>query len=74
MTARPTTFPAIATGAYVRHFYGVPAEKGMRVRVNGQPGVIVGFVEAYLRVRFDCENEPVNAHPTWRVLYGEDAR
>jgi hypothetical protein len=59
-----TEFPRVDTGAYVRHFYGVPAEKGMRVVVDGKPGVIAGF---------DGYAEPVRCHPTWRVQYEIEA-
>lgn len=69
MTAPETTFPSVETGAYVRHHYGVPAAKGMKVLVDGKRGTIVGFVDAYLQVLLEGHEEPVNAHPTWRVLY-----
>lgn len=68
-----TEFPRVDTGAYVRHFYGVPAEKGMRVVVDGKPGVIAGFVDAYLLVLLDGHTEPGRCHPTWRVQYETEA-
>jgi hypothetical protein len=57
------------SAAYVRAYYRVPAARGMRVTVDGRPGVITGFRDAGLRVRFDGETRSTPAHPTWRVQY-----
>ena len=55
--------------SYIRDHYGVPAEAGMRVTVDGDPGVITGFDQASLLVLLDGAASPVKAHPTWRVEY-----
>lgn len=58
------------TAEYVRRTYGVPAKRGGRVTVDGQPGRIVSFPGAHLGVRLDAQpNRTVRAHPTWRVTY-----
>ena len=57
------------TAEYVRRYYGVPAKRGMRVTVDGKPGVIVSFPNQYLGVRLDGERRTVRCHPTWRVDY-----
>jgi hypothetical protein len=54
---------------YVRTTYGVPAKRGMRVTVDGRPGVITSFRQGKLRVRFDGMRFSIPAHPTWRVDY-----
>lgn len=54
-------------GPWVRQHYGVPAQVGMRVAVDGEPGNIVGFGDG-LRVLFDT-GQVAPAHPTWRVTY-----
>lgn len=54
---------------YIRSYYGVPAEVGTRVIVDGEPGVITGFHDARLMVQLDGQPFPVTAHPTWRVTY-----
>ncbi|MDT0305085.1 hypothetical protein [Streptomonospora wellingtoniae] len=62
------------SAAYVRRTYSVPAKRGMRVTVDGQPGVITSFRGGQLNVRLDGQRHPVPAHPTWRVEYlTEDA-
>ncbi|GAA2062113.1 hypothetical protein GCM10009839_86520 [Catenulispora yoronensis] len=55
--------------AYIRDHYGVPARVGVRVTVDGAPGVITGFDQASLLVHLDGDAHPVKAHPTWRVEY-----
>lgn len=57
------------TADYVRRYYGVPAKRGIRVVVDGRPGVVAGFSGQYLRVRFDDWRWPLLVHPTWRVEY-----
>lgn len=54
---------------YIRDYYGMAAEIGQRVVVDGRLGRIVGFDGAYLRVLFDGAVLPVNCHPTWCVTY-----
>lgn len=57
---------------YVGRYYGVPADIGRRVTVDGKPGIIAEDRGHYLGVNFD-ENKPGdirNVHPTWRVEYG----
>ena len=54
---------------YVRRYYGVPAKRGMRVTVEGRPGVIVSFIQQYIGVRFDGEKITSKCHPTWEVNY-----
>lgn len=58
---------------YVRTHYGVPAEYGRRVVVNGKPGIIVKDLGHHIGVVFD-KDKPTRispAHPTWEVEYGE---
>jgi len=57
------------TAGYVRGYYGVPAKRGMRVTVEGRPGVIVSFPGQYIGVRFDGEKFTSKCHPTWEVQY-----
>lgn len=53
-------------GPWVRMHYGVPAQVGMRVTVDGQHGNLIGFGSGLL-VLLDGKLAP--AHPTWRVVY-----
>jgi hypothetical protein len=50
---------------------GIPfARVGMRVMVDGQPGVIVGHnASGNLDVILDGHQHPSNCHPSWRVVY-----
>ncbi|AJT42401.1 hypothetical protein [Psychromicrobium lacuslunae] len=59
------------SAAYVRRYYGVPAKRGVRVTVEGRPGVIVSFPEQYIGVRLDGEKRTSRCHPTWGVEYPE---
>lgn len=61
------------TCAYVKQYYGVPADIGRRVVVNGKPGIIAADCGHYIGVNFDSEQpgEISNCHPTWEVVYGE---
>lgn len=54
----------------IKH-YGVPAEIGRRVIVDGEPGVIAEDRGDYIGVLFDSQkpNSIVNCHPTWEVEY-----
>lgn len=58
---------------YVKQHYGVPAEIGRRVVINGKPGIIAADRGHYIGVTFDTDKPGVvhNAHPTWEVQYGE---
>ena len=56
---------------YIRQYYGVPAEIGRRVIVDGKPGVIASDEGIYIGVLFD-DDKPCNispCHPTWSVEY-----
>lgn len=57
---------------YVRKHYGVPAEYGRRVTVDGEPGIIIKDCGAQIGVNFDARksNSVACCHPTWRVEYG----
>lgn len=60
---------------YIRRTYGVDPHVGQRITMDGKPGVIVrpqGDPQ-YLKVRFDGEKHAANVHPTWEVVYGEQA-
>lgn len=60
--------------AGLRMRYRVPAKRGMRVVIDGEPGRIVSFRGQYLGVRLDhTPNRTVRAHPRWRVTYLDDA-
>lgn len=58
---------------YVRERYGVPAEIGRRVLVNGKPGIIAADRGHYIGVNFDADKPGFihNAHPTADVDYLE---
>ena len=58
---------------YVKEYYGVPADVGRRVIVNGKPGIIVADRGHYIGVNFDADKPGVisNCHPTWKTEYGE---
>ncbi len=55
----------------IREYYNVPARRGMRITMDGQPGVIVASdpTSMHLRVRFDGQRHSLRVHPTWRVEY-----
>jgi len=61
---------------YIRRTYKVPAKRGMRVKIDGKSGVIVGG-SANLKVRFDEPMKSANGrkfrigycHPLWKVEY-----
>lgn len=58
---------------YVKDYYGVPADFGVGVIVNGKPGVIIKDMGNHIGVNFD-EDKPGFAspcHPTWEVVYGD---
>lgn len=56
---------------YAKKYYGVPADIGRRVLVDGKPGIIYKDGGAYIAVNFDQDKPGVclMCHPTWRVEY-----
>lgn len=56
---------------FIKKTYGVPAEIGRRVIVDGDPGVIAEDRGSYIGVLFDNQkpNCILNCHPTWEVEY-----
>lgn len=54
---------------YIQFCYGVPAKRGMKVKVDGKPGTITHFLGAQIMVRFDGEKRSKPCHPTWEVIY-----
>jgi hypothetical protein len=56
---------------YVRRTHGVPAKRGLRVTVDGRPGVITRATH-YVYVRFDGNRFSRPCHPTWRIDYAPD--
>ena len=61
---------------YVHTTYRVPACLGRRVIIDGEPGIITEDRGNYIGVNFDHDKPGVvlNAHPTWKVEYGEMGR
>jgi len=57
------------TMAWIRQHYGVPAKRGMVVKVDGKEGRITAAKHGYIMVRFDNRGFSVPCHPTWRVEY-----
>lgn len=58
------------TIADLRKYRGVPAKRGMRVILDGRPGVITGNMGDGLRIRFDGERRGRGKHhPWWEVAY-----
>lgn len=56
---------------YIRDYYGVPAEIGRRVLIDGKPGIIVADRGNYIGVTLDSEKPGRigNYHPTDGVEY-----
>lgn len=56
---------------YVREHYGVPAEYGRRVIVNGKPGIIAEDRGHHIGVLFDTDKPDhiSPCHPAWEVEY-----
>jgi hypothetical protein len=57
---------------YIRKTYGVPANKGQRIRYGSAVkiyGTIIVGMNARLRVRFDNVKRTANLHPTLEVEY-----
>lgn len=58
--------------AYIRRFYGVPAELKGRIRYTWRGeryGTIVGTSVASLMILLDGERHPAPYHPTWEIEY-----
>lgn len=56
---------------YIKNYYGVPAEVGRIVEVNGKSGIIAEDRGNYIGVNFD-EDKPMYisyCHPTYKVKY-----
>jgi len=53
---------------WIRGQYGVPAEMGGRVIVDGMPGLIIGTSGPHLAIALDSGGV-VPAHPTWHMTY-----
>ena len=60
---------------YIRRTYGVDPKPKQRVLIDGKWATIVlpRGDPHYLRVRFDGQKHTSNAHPTWRIEYGNAA-
>ncbi len=58
---------------YACNHYGVPADIGRIVSIDGRPGVIAEDRGAYIGVLFDdlAPNEIRPCHPTWMAEYGD---
>jgi hypothetical protein len=56
---------------YIKEHYGVPADIGRRIKINGVAGIIAEDRGYYLGVSFDCDKPGVikNVHPAWKVEY-----
>ena len=60
----------------IRKYYSVPAKRGMKVLVQGVPGVIVGTKSHgfYLSIRLDGEKRCLTCHPVWAIEYPTEER
>ncbi|MGX6605621.1 hypothetical protein ACWKSP_26335 [Micromonosporaceae bacterium Da 78-11] len=62
--------------AYIRRYYGVPAELKGRVRYTGsglaRNGTIVGTSGAHLLIVLDGDRDWAPYHPTWELEYERD--
>lgn len=58
---------------YVKDYYGVEADIGRRVLVDGKPGIIAEDRGHYIGVNFDKDKPGIicNCHPTWKIEYKE---
>ena len=59
---------------YIRRHYGVPAKRGMKVRIVGNEGVrfdavITGSRGAHLLLRIGGGRRSHQYHPTWNIEY-----
>ncbi len=59
------------TMAYIRSHYGVPARKGMQVKVGDRLGMITGARCQYLLILLDGEKGSTPHHPTYEIDYGD---
>lgn len=57
---------------YIRSYYNVPAQRGMRVVADGKPAEIRGARGQYLRLLLDGDQHLTTWHPTWRIEYQEE--
>lgn len=55
--------------ADLRNNRGVPAKRGLRVTVDGKPGIITSARGWNIMVRFDGLKFSTPCHPRWRVIY-----
>ncbi len=57
--------------AYIRQRYALPwLRQGLRVQVDGRPGVLGRAHGPYLGVRFDdLPDHRLPCHPTWQLTY-----
>jgi len=58
---------------YAKDYYGVPADIGRCVIVNGRPGIIAEDRGHYIGVNFESDSpgDIRNCHPTSNVEYGD---
>ena len=56
---------------YIRRYYNVPAYQGQQVTYRGDPAVVVGAKDQYLKLRFQNQKatDPRLFHPTWKIEY-----
>lgn len=60
-----------SSAQYIRRYYGVHVRRGMQITVEGEPAVIVGYRNQYLRVRTAEFKRPITIHATYHVVYPE---
>lgn len=59
----------MASFAYIRKYYGVPAKRGGRVRIwTGEEGKIIWTYQSNLRIRLDSGHVGV-FHPAYGIAY-----
>ncbi len=65
------TYHSMPPFQYAVEHYGIPAEYGRRVVINGEPGVIVECRGHHIGVNFDKDKPGyvVPCHPVWRAEY-----
>ena len=56
---------------YIKKYYGVPACRGLRVLIDGKPGIIAESMGCYIGVLMDSDkpNNIMPYHPTSKVEY-----
>lgn len=54
---------------YIRNYYNVPVEIGVRVRYQGKPATIVGAQNGHVLLRMDGDRHTIPCHPTWEMEY-----